>query len=117
MIYNPYSYSDSDTMTEIFTRYLEDSDIICDIDNYIFYKAIQIFCIHIGCRKKLIAILNNKMNLKTGSKLVDELGNEFEVMGFEMFSFSCEIPDWYCQFCFARISPEYDTIGAYFAKI
>lgn len=117
ILYDPYSNLTDDSTLQLFHNYLNDKNAIVKIQNRRYYHALQIFLVKTTKQVKVIAFLDNKLQLKTGDSVIDENDNIFIVKGFAMIRFNCDIPDWYKKASFVELSGNYYNIGHYFAKL
>lgn len=117
LLYNPYENDSDDTTSQLFQRYLNDENAVVEIDNKTYYRALQIFILNISGKSDLIALLDNRLNLKTNDEIIDDNDNIFTVKGFAMFRFTCDIPDWYMKVSFVELFGDYKNIGHFFTKI
>lgn len=116
LLYDPYSTGTDDNTVQLFHCYMNDKNAVIEINEKTYYRALQILILNTN-KKKLIAILDNKLNLKINDSVIDDNNNIFIVKGFAMIRFTCDIPEWYTKASFVELSGEYESIGHYFTKI
>ena len=116
IIYNPYHLNDDDDFDIELKRYIDDENAMYVRTELVFYRAFQIIRTTIR-RHRLIAVLNNQIDLKMGDMVVDDHDNHYEVRGFEMIRLvSKTFPDWYRIITFVVLRGATENIGEYFAK-
>ncbi|MBQ9913517.1 MAG: hypothetical protein IJO73_04745 [Clostridia bacterium] len=117
-IRSPYRIEGSDdSINDYYQRYLQDEEAIIEIDGLTYYKIIELCEFRIREARALV-LLDYSMNLKTGDLLVDEKGNEFNVMSFEMIKFCSDtFPEWYLKINQVVIDGDPYSMGEYLAKV
>ena len=116
IIYNPYHLNDDDDFDSELKRYIDDENAMYVKNELVFYRAFQIIRTTIKGHR-LIAALNNQIELKMGDMVVDDHDNRYEVRGFEMIRLvSGTFPNWYRIISFVVLQGATDNIGEYFAK-
>lgn len=115
-IYKPYQ-SGNETFSDAVQKYYADTNAVIEIDGKTYYHALQIMIIY-GNGRSLVVALENKMHLKVGDVLIDDLKNQYTVSGFAMFRFSDgKLPDWYRNFSFVTLKGNYENVGKYFSLL
>ena len=116
IIYNPYHLAEDDSFDSELQRYIDDENAKFVRNDLVFYRAFQIIrTTNRGLR--LIAALNNHMELKMGDIVIDDHDNHYEVKGFEMIRMvSGTFPEWYRIISFVVLQGTAENIGEYFAK-
>lgn len=115
LLYDPYPEADSD-MNHIYERYLQDENAVIRIDEKTYYRALQIFSYTIR-ESMILAVLDRRLDLKSGDTLVDDNGNKFIVKGCSFMSFHGEIPKWYFETPEVVLEGSEENIGHYFSKL
>ena len=116
MLYNPYSKGSDNATVRLFDSYMNDKTAIIEVDDKTYYRALQIFILNAG-KERIIAFLDNRLNLKINDMVIDDNNNVFTVKSFAMIRFSCDIPDWYTKATFVELLGDYKNIGHYFTKL
>lgn len=112
-LHEPYPLNGDKDISVIFDRYLNDPERTVEIDGKTFYRAFNVVRVN-NC---VIAALDNRLSLKLGDSVTDELGNIFTVNRFEMLRFAGSFTDWYMYISFVRLLGNCESPGEYFAKL
>ncbi|MBQ6717671.1 MAG: hypothetical protein IJN22_02115 [Clostridia bacterium] len=114
---SPYMFEETESLSAIFQRYLEDTNSVFEVSGLTYYKIIECFEFKIKDKTTLVT-LDSKMDLKLEDKLIDENGITYNIKAFEMFRLSTAIfPDWYLKICFVALDGDPYNIGDYLARL
>ncbi len=112
ILYDPYRLEENEDFSVVLQRYIDSSDKTININGVVYYQALKI----INMYNRLIAALDNRINLKINDTVIDELGNEYIVKEFAMLRILCDIPEWHKYISFVRLEGSSENMGKYFTK-
>ena len=114
--YSPYQ-SYGDDMTAWFEAYKNDPENVVEIDEKTFVKIIHRCEFYIYKDFTFLVAFEPKETLRIGDVLVDELGHEFKVKGFEMIRYATSsMLEWAGKVIPMSITGQDYSIGNYLAK-
>ena len=114
--YSPYQ-TYGDDMNAWFEAYNNDPEKSIEIDGKIYVKILHRCEFYIRGDYTFLVAFEIKETLQIGDALVDELGHEFKVNGYEMIRYSTSsMPEWAGKVIPMSITGQDFSIGNYLAK-